>query len=38
MTFHLEGLTAGQTDIRFRLFENGALIYRSPWVPVVVAP
>lgn len=38
MTFHLEGLTAGQTDMRVRVFENAALIYRSPWIPVVVTP
>jgi len=36
VTFHLEGLAAGETDVRLRLYEGNEHRYTSPWLPVVV--
>jgi hypothetical protein len=35
-SFHMEGLTAGSTEMRVRIFEGQDIVYRSPWIPVVV--
>jgi hypothetical protein len=36
--WHMEGLAAGQTEMRVRLFEGDQLVYTSMWIPVVVTP
>jgi hypothetical protein len=36
-SFHAEGISAGSTEMRIRIFEGDAIIYRSPWIPVVVS-
>lgn len=36
MTFHLEGLAAGETRMRMRVFEGTEIVALTPWVPVVV--